>query len=54
LRDFVPLIRKRRIKANSVKNSSDYSSDPLEAGNSGNDVKMENIDLSKEPIDKEP
>jgi hypothetical protein len=54
LRDFVPLIRKPRIKTNSVKNSSDYSSEPLEAGNSKNDAKMENIDLSEERIDKEP
>jgi hypothetical protein len=49
----VPLIRKRRIKANLIKNSSDYSSEPLEAGNSENDVKMEDIDLSEERIDKE-
>ena len=54
LRDNVPLIKKRQIKANLTKNNSDYSSKPLEAGNSENDVKMENIDLSQERIDKEP
>jgi hypothetical protein len=37
-----------------LKKKKKYTSAPLEAGNSKNDVKIEKINLTKEPIDKDP
>jgi hypothetical protein len=37
-----------------LKKKPQYTSAPLEAGNSKNDVKIEKITLTKEGIDKEP
>jgi hypothetical protein len=37
-----------------LKKKQKYTSAPLEAGNSKNDVKIEKIALSKERVDKDP
>jgi len=37
-----------------LKKKQKYTSAPLEAGNSKNDVKMDKIKLSKERIDEDP
>jgi hypothetical protein len=37
-----------------LKKKTQYTSAPLEAGNSKSDVKIEEIELTKECIDKEP
>jgi hypothetical protein len=44
--------KRKRIEVKQLKKKSKYSSEPLEAGGSGDDVEMENVTLSKEPVDE--
>jgi hypothetical protein len=37
-----------------LKKKLKYSSEPLEAGTSENDVQLENVDLSRERVDEKP
>jgi hypothetical protein len=46
------MIRRKRTDVKPLKKKSKYSSEPLEAGGSEDDVKMENMKLSKEPVDE--
>ena len=41
-------------KARRLKKASKYTSGPLEAGSSEDDVKIENLELTKEGLEKEP
>jgi hypothetical protein len=43
----------KKVEAKKLKIKKDYSSMPLEAGTPNDDVKMENVTLSKERLEPE-